>query len=100
MTMKTSLVRVHPKTRETRMPGDQDRTVLTVLRHLVGHGPLGRTEVAEEVGLARATTSSIVNDLMRRNLIAEIAMPSEGRRGRPVGLLDLDDERYAATTRV
>jgi predicted NBD/HSP70 family sugar kinase len=79
------------------VPGDQDKTVLTVLSHLVGHGPLSRPEVGEGVGLARATTSSIVNNLMRRNLVAEIAMPSRGQRGRPVALLDLDDKHYAVT---
>ena len=34
---------------------------------------------------------------MRRELVAEISTPPRGRRGRPVGLLDLDDERYAVT---
>jgi predicted NBD/HSP70 family sugar kinase len=74
-----------------------DKTVLTVLRHLVDHGPLSRPEVGAGAGLARATTSSVINDLMRRELVAEIATPPSGTRGRPVTLLDLDDERYAVT---
>ena len=79
------------------MPADQDKTVLTVLRRLVDRGPLSRPEVGADVGLARATTSAAINDLMRRGLVAEIAMPSDGRRGRPVALLDLDDDHFAVT---
>ncbi|WP_405144652.1 ROK family transcriptional regulator [Sphaerisporangium sp. NBC_01403] len=75
------------------MPGDA--TLLSVLRHLIDHGPLSRPDLGEGVELARATTSSLVNDLLRRGLVAEIATPSEGRRGRPTTLLDLDDTRYA-----
>lgn len=79
------------------MPVDTDKTVLTVLRHLVDHGPISRPDLGSGAGFARATTSAIVNDLMRRDLIAEIAAPPRGGRGRPVALLDLDDDRYAVT---
>lgn len=77
------------------MAGESDTTVLAVLRHLVDHGPLSRPDLGLGVGLARATTSAVVNDLMRRGLVAEIATPPSGGRGRPVTLLDLDDERHA-----
>lgn len=79
------------------MAGDTDKTVLTVLRHLVDHGPISRPDLGAGVGLARATTSAIVNDLMRRGLIAELATTPSGGRGRPVALLDLDDENFAVT---
>jgi predicted NBD/HSP70 family sugar kinase len=78
-----------------------DKTVLAVLRHLVEHGPLSRPDLGSGVGFARATTSAMVNDLMRSGLVAEIAAPrpagARGARGRPVTLLDLDDKRYAVT---
>jgi predicted NBD/HSP70 family sugar kinase len=79
------------------MAADTDKTVLAVLRHLVDHGPISRPDLGSGAGFARATTSAIVNDLMRRDLIAEIAAPPRGGRGRPVTLLDLDDDRYAVT---
>ena len=78
------------------MAGDTDQTTLAVLRQLIDHGPLTRPELGERAGFGRATTSAIVNDLMRRELVAEIATPPRGR-GRPVALLDLDDDRYAVT---
>ena len=83
--------------KELHVAAGPDKTALTVLRHLVDHGPLSRPELAAGVGLGRAATSGITNDLMRRNLISEIATPPSGTRGRPVTLLDLDDDRYAIT---
>ncbi|MFC5804094.1 ROK family transcriptional regulator [Streptomyces formicae] len=81
------------------MPGDADATLLSVFRHIVDHGPLTRPELGTGVGLARATTSGAVNDLMRRGLVAELVPAPQGgpqgRRGRPTALLDLDDERHA-----
>jgi predicted NBD/HSP70 family sugar kinase len=65
-----------------------------VLRQLIGHGPLTRPELGAALGLSRASTSPIVNDLMRRGLVAEISTESRGGRGRPVALLDLDDENF------
>ena len=79
------------------MPSGTDKTVLAVLHHLIHHGPLSRPELGAGLGLSRATASPVVNDLMRRGLIAEISTPPQGQRGRPVALLDVDDERYAVT---
>ncbi|MEU1101618.1 ROK family transcriptional regulator [Streptomyces tibetensis] len=77
------------------MSGGADATQRTMLRHLVDYGPLSRPELGDGVGLARATTSAVVNALIRRGLVAELAAVQEGRRGRPTTLLDLDDEHYA-----
>ncbi|MEY9874643.1 putative NBD/HSP70 family sugar kinase [Streptacidiphilus sp. MAP12-33] len=79
------------------MPAGPDATALQVLRHLVDHGPLSRPDLQQGTGLARATTSAITNDLLRRGLLAEIDTPRSGQRGRPVTLLDLDDTHYAVT---
>jgi predicted NBD/HSP70 family sugar kinase len=80
-----------------RVSGESDKTVQGALRHLIHHGPLSRPELGAALGLSRATTSPIINDLMRRGLVAELSTPPQGQRGRPVALLDLDDERYAVT---
>jgi predicted NBD/HSP70 family sugar kinase len=74
-----------------------EKTVLAALHHLIHHGPLSRPELGAGLGLSRATASPVVNDLMRRGLVAEISTPPQGQRGRPVALLDLDDERFAVT---
>jgi predicted NBD/HSP70 family sugar kinase len=74
-----------------------DSTSLAVLRHLIDHGPLSRPDLQPGTGLGRATTSAIINDLMRRGLVAEIAGTKSGQRGRPVALLDVDDAHYAVT---
>ncbi|WP_169806623.1 ROK family transcriptional regulator [Microtetraspora malaysiensis] len=78
------------------MTTETDATLRGLLRHLIDFGPLSRPELGEGVGLARATTSSLVNDLMRRGLVGEIPTPPQGRRGRPTTLLDVDDDRYAS----
>jgi predicted NBD/HSP70 family sugar kinase len=77
--------------------GDTDTTALAVFRHLIDHGPVSRPDVGAGTGLARATTSAVINDLMRRGLVAELDALPQGGRGRPVRLLDLDDDRYAVT---
>ncbi len=77
--------------------GDTDTTALAVFRHLIDHAPISRPDLGAGTGLARATTSAVINDLMRRGLIAEMDAVQQGGRGRPVRLLDLDDQRYAIT---
>jgi predicted NBD/HSP70 family sugar kinase len=77
--------------------GDTDTTALAVFRHLIDHGPVSRPDLGTGTGLARATTSAVINDLMRRGLVAELDAVPQGGRGRPVRLLDLDDDRYAVT---
>ena len=81
------------------MPSGTDKTVLAALRHLIDHGPLSRPDLGSGVGLARATTSPIVNDLMRARPGRRDRAPrphGPARAGRST-LLDLDDERYAVT---
>ena len=77
--------------------GETDTTALAVFRHLIDLGPVSRPDLGAGIGLARATTSAIINGLMRRGLVAELDAVPQGGRGRPVRLLDLDDERYAVT---
>ena len=77
------------------MPAEADVTLRVVLRHLAEYGPISRPDLVDGVGLARATTSSVVNELMRRGLVGEVPTPGTGRRGRPTHLLALDDDRFA-----
>ncbi|MFC5220666.1 ROK family transcriptional regulator [Streptomyces coerulescens] len=77
------------------MTGEIDPGALAMLRRLIGHGPLTRPELGTALGLSRASTSPIVNDLVRRGLVAEVSTAPRGGRGRPVALLDLDDENFA-----
>jgi predicted NBD/HSP70 family sugar kinase/biotin operon repressor len=77
------------------VPGETEKSLLAALRRLIGRSPISRTELGEALGLSRATISPIVNDLMRRGLIAEVSAAPKGGRGRPVSLLDLDDENFA-----
>jgi len=77
------------------MPAEADVTLRVVLRHLADYGPISRPDLVDGVGLARATTSSVVNELMRRDLVNEVPSPGTGRRGRPTNLLAVDDDRFA-----
>ncbi len=57
-----------------------------VLGRLRRHGPRSRADLARETGLAKATVSTLVADLMARDLVAEIAGQS-GSVGRPATLV-------------
>ena len=63
------------------MSSGTDKTVLAALHYLIHHGPLSRPELGAGLGLSRATASPVVNDLMRRGLVAEISTPPQGQRG-------------------
>ncbi len=67
----------------------QLNSALIMDRLLVG-APLSRANLAQETGLNRSTISSLVNDLMERELIREIGLESADSRGRPGMLLELN----------
>ena len=54
-----------------------------VLRHLHDHGGRSRASLAAEVGLSKASISSIVAELAERGLVCESRGESQGRVGRP-----------------
>ena len=80
-----------------------------VLDHLVHEGPRSRAVLAHETGLTKATVSSLVADLVDRELVEELETPRAGRVGRPAtdvaahgrgigGLgLEIDVDRVAAS---
>ncbi len=54
-----------------------------VLEHLVRNGPRSRAALAHETGLTKATVSSLIADLLDRELVDELDTPNDGRIGRP-----------------
>ncbi|MFQ3241778.1 MAG: putative NBD/HSP70 family sugar kinase [Lentimonas sp.] len=62
---------------------------VSVLNQLRLNGPLSRANIAGELGLTRATVSSIVADLIEASLVNETEYVG-GRAGRPGLLLDLN----------
>lgn len=67
-------------------PGDLNRAAVLAL--LGVNGPMGRTEIAERLGTSPATITQTTKDLLRQDLIEELA-PAPSRGGRPAQLLGL-----------
>ncbi len=60
---------------------------LAVLRLVHEHPGIARADVARRLGLSSGSASELVSRLRARRLVAEVAPPEAGRRGRPSGLL-------------
>src|SRR5690349_7116776 len=54
-----------------------------VFEHLLEQGPASRASVALATGLAKASVSSLVAELLDRGLVRELDVRMNGRRGRP-----------------
>ncbi len=54
-----------------------------VFEQLLRNGPRSRAALAQETGLTKATISSLVADLLERELVDELDTPTDGRIGRP-----------------
>ncbi|MDS1268851.1 ROK family transcriptional regulator [Lipingzhangella sp. LS1_29] len=67
--------------------------VLGVVRR---RAPCSRAEVASELGLTRATVSSLVAELTSHGLVREEGTSTTGKVGRPGQMLRLDDRFVAA----
>ncbi|HEY9152240.1 MAG TPA: ROK family protein, partial [Anaerolineales bacterium] len=63
----------------------------SVLRLIHNEAPLSRARLAAETGLNKSTVSSLVEDLLDRNLIHETGMNSTGT-GRPATLLEINPQ--------
>lgn len=61
-----------------------------VLRYLYENGERSRAVLADEVGLSKASITSIVADLAERGLVREGAISREGRVGRPGTKIEID----------
>ncbi len=67
-----------------------------VLEHLVERGPRSRAALANELGLTKATTSTLVADLLDRELVAELDTPRDGAVGRPATAVAASGDRVGA----
>ncbi|MGA7192078.1 MAG: ROK family transcriptional regulator, partial [Anaerolineales bacterium] len=66
----------------------------SVLRLIHNEAPLSRARLAVKTGLNKSTVSSLVEDLLERNLIHETGINSNGT-GRPAMLLEINPEAGA-----
>jgi predicted NBD/HSP70 family sugar kinase len=66
-----------------------------VLRHVRAHAPCSRADIAAATGLNKATVSSLVTDLIERQLLRESGLVGS-RIGRPATMLTLAGMPYAA----
>jgi predicted NBD/HSP70 family sugar kinase len=71
----------------TDQAGVRRANLSLVLRHLLAAGPRSRAAVADEVGLTKATVSSLVADLLDRRLLVEGCADRRAPVGRPGRLL-------------
>lgn len=70
-----------------RLPDTQQgmrrRNLARVMHTLAAHGPLSRASVASRIGLTRAAVSTLVDELVRSELLEELGPERPGRVGRP-----------------
>ena len=62
-----------------------------VLRHIHNEAPVSRAQIAQATGLNKSTVSSLVDDLLKRQLVHETGMNSVGT-GRPARLLEINPQ--------
>lgn len=76
-------------------PGSQAglrrRNLALVMRAVADHGEVSRAAVAVEVGLTRATVSTLVDELLATGLLVELGTQRPGTVGRPGTALALND---------
>ncbi|MEU3830230.1 ROK family protein [Streptomyces sp. SID486] len=63
--------------------GIRRRNLARVLHAVSAQGPLSRAAVAARIGLTRAAVSTLVDELIRRELLEELGPERPGRVGRP-----------------
>ncbi|MEW2523803.1 ROK family transcriptional regulator [Streptomyces sp. NPDC047071] len=77
----------HPGTSGARLPDTQQgmrrRNLARVMHTVAAHGPLSRASVASRIGLTRAAVSTLVDELVRSELLEELGPERPGRVGRP-----------------
>src|SRR5215475_6836416 len=63
--------------------GMRRRNLARVMHAVGAEGPLSRATVASRIGLTRAAVSTLVDELIRWNLLEELGPERPGRVGRP-----------------
>lgn len=72
----------------------REHNLSLLLEGLVADGPRSRARLAEETGLNRTTVSSLVAELIDRQLVRETAVERPGAVGRPAQMLEPDPTRW------
>ncbi|QEV16530.1 ROK family transcriptional regulator [Streptomyces alboniger] len=76
-----------PGTTSVQLPDTQQgmrrRNLSRVMHAVAAHGPLSRAAVATRIGLTRAAVSTLVDELIRSELLDELGPERPGRVGRP-----------------
>jgi len=62
-----------------------------VLRFIHNEAPVSRSQIAQETGLNKSTVSSLVEDLIQRQLVHETGVNSIGT-GRPATMLEINPQ--------
>ncbi|MFI8929242.1 ROK family protein [Streptomyces sp. NPDC053474] len=85
--MSTSPHTTRPGASGARLPDTQQgmrrRNLARVMHTVAAHGPLSRASVASRIGLTRAAVSTLVDELVRSELLEELGPERPGRVGRP-----------------
>src|SRR5258708_37572659 len=80
---------------ETKSSADQnfvrETNLSLILRLIFDESPLSRAQLAAKSGLNKSTVSSLVEDLMQRNLVHETGLKSP-HTGRPATLLEINPQ--------
>ncbi|MCS7283626.1 MAG: ROK family transcriptional regulator [Anaerolineae bacterium] len=82
----------------TRAPTTADQVLVRklntslIMECLRTSGPLSRAGLSSTTGLNRSTVSSIIHDLLEKNLVREIGFQPSARTGRPGILLELNPD--------
>lgn len=82
----------------TRAPATADQILVRklntslIMECLRASGPLSRAGLSSVTGLNRSTVSSIIHDLLEKNLVREIGIQSSAGTGRPGILLELNPD--------
>lgn len=82
----------------TRAPATADQILVRklntslIMECLRTSGPLSRAGLSSVTGLNRSTVSSIIHDLLEKNLVREIGIQSSAGTGRPGILLELNPD--------
>ncbi|WP_415953103.1 ROK family protein [Streptomyces sp. KLOTTS4A1] len=71
--------------------GIRRRNLSLVLQAITAHGPLSRAAVASRVGLTRAAVSTLVDELIRAELLVELGPERPGTVGRPGSALTVGE---------
>jgi glucokinase-like ROK family protein len=69
----------------------REMNISSVLRYIYTSAPLSRSQIANLTGLNKSTVSSLVSDLLERQLVHQVGIESS-RTGRPAEMLEINPD--------